>query len=129
MQYTKFIIFSIVLQCAVIPAAMGDDWVTIVAVEDGPSLELKSKSLEYEKTVGGTVVAMMTVRMTASRQIIMLRKWYVSANDCAKEQGRIVVVNIFGEYMYESDFVFGGGNINSFIAELICDIAILPPLS
>ena len=49
-------------------------------------------------------------------------KWYVSTSDCDAGLGKLVILNVNGDYNFESDFVANGNNIASAVADLICNI-------
>lgn len=106
------------------PSFAESGWVDIATNPDGSVWAAKSGSLEFSETKGKTPIALVVGRVTNSKTSkIDLYKWYVSGTDCASEMGKIVSLNISGEYLFENDFVFGAGNIAAAMAELICGAA------
>ena len=83
--------------------------------------EVKPGSLELSKTKGQVPIVVVVGRVSnqSSRQIT-LSKWYVSIKDCEREMGKVVTLNLDGQYRFENDFVFGGGNVATAMAESIC---------
>ena len=53
---------------------------------------------------------------------ITLNKIYVATSDCIKHSGKIITLNMDGEYQFENDFVFGAGSIGTGNAEFICAV-------
>ena len=49
-------------------------------------------------------------------------KWYVTTSDCERGLGKLVILNVNGDYDFESDFVTEGNNIASGIADFICSV-------
>ena len=95
-------------------------WVEI-ASDDDSTWHIKAGSLEFGKTKGGTSIASVIGRISNSKTSqVALRKWYVSAVDCKKKMGKVVTLDISGEYKFENDFVEGAGTIATAMAEAIC---------
>ena len=106
------------------PSFAESGWVDIATHPDGSVWSAKSGSLEFSKTKGETPIAIVVGRVSNSKTSkIDLYKWYVSGTDCAGEMGKVVSLNISGEYLFENDFVFGAGNIAAAMAESICGAA------
>lgn len=121
----KYIVLSLlVLQLWITAANADDGWLTIALSKDGMSWQAKPGSLEFSKTKGGTPIAVVTGRVTEkSKSRITVEKWYVALSECVAEQGKLVTLKISGDFHYESDFVFGSGNVASGMAEMICAAA------
>ncbi len=95
-----------------------------VANNGNTTWHIKDGSLEFRKTKGGAYIAVVVGRITDSKTSqITLRKWYVSAIDCKKKMGKLVTLDISGEYKGENDFVEGAGTIATSIADIICGAA------
>ena len=96
------------------------EWVN-VASSDTAEYDIQAGSLEELNTKGGIPIATVIGRTTRkSTKRIELSKWYVSFKDCDRTLGKIVTLDVDGKYQFESDFVFGGGNIASALSEMIC---------
>lgn len=100
------------------------DWINIASKKDGMKWAVQPGSLEFSQTKGGTSIAVVIGRVTDPKtSTVSLYKWYVSASDCTRQMGKVVSLDISGEYKFENDFVFGSGNIASSMAEVICAAA------
>lgn len=109
--------------------------VSSVAADEGWSLigvsekanvryDVKNGSFELTKTKGEVPIAVVIGRVTDSKTLsIAVYKWYVPLQACVDKFGKVVSLNISGEYQFENDFVFGGGNIAAAMGETICGVA------
>ena len=106
-------------------ASADEEWIDVASSKSGSTiLSIKSGSLEFTETKGGTTIALVVGRDSNQKTSqITLEKWYVSAIDCKNKMGKLVTLSISGEYKYENDFVFSGGSVASSIAEAICGAA------
>jgi hypothetical protein len=96
-----------ILQLSISAAYADDGWITVAASNDGMTWQAKAGSLEFTQTKGGTPIAVVTGRVTQqSTYSIMVEKWYVPISECVAEQGKLVTLNISGDFKYETDFVF-----------------------
>lgn len=110
--------------CAATSTQAQTEWINIASHNDGTKWAVQAGSLEFSKTKGGISIAVVVGRISdPNTSKISLNKWYVSAGDCSKKMGKVVALDISGEYKYESDFVLGSGNIASSMAEAICGAA------
>lgn len=100
-------------------------WIHVASSKNNDSKwEAQKGSFEFSKTKNGTPIAVVVGKVTDNKTSnIDLYKWYVSATDCAKKMGKVVSTKVSGEFDFENDFVFGGGNISSAMAEFICSVA------
>ena len=121
----KRLFMATVLACAAAFAHAESGWVNIASTGLNDMLwDVKSGSLEFTKTKGGAVIAVVIGRITNTKTSrIDLYKWYVSAIDCKKQIGKVVTLDIDGTYKFENDFVFGSGNVATAMAEAICGAA------
>lgn len=100
------------------------EWSNISTQNDGTRWDVKAGSLEFSTTKGGTSIATVVGRMTnPNTSDVSLSRWYVSANDCSRRMGKMVSLDVNGAFKFESDFVIGGGNVASAIAEVVCGAA------
>lgn len=105
-------------------ASAESNWISIGESNDGLKWEAKPGSFEFSKNKNNVSIAVLAGRVVNSKTTdIRLYKWYVSASDCANKMGKLVSLNVGGEFEFDSDFMFGGGNVSSGIAEFICSVA------
>lgn len=105
-------------------ASADKGWIKIVSAEDGSTWEAMPGSFELSKNKSDVPIAVLAGRVISSkRKKIDLSKWYVTAGDCKNKMGKLVTLNVSGEYQFESDFIFDSGNVASFIAKFICEVA------
>ena len=96
------------------------DWIRIAETDD-TTWDVKPGSFEVGKTKGQAPIAVVVGRTTDnSSKRIRVYKWYVSLDDCNREMGKVVSLNVDGTYVFENDFVFGSGNIAAAMAQSIC---------
>ena len=97
-----------------------------VASTDETFWEVQGGSFEEVKTKGGDPIAVVVSRATTrSTKRIDLRKSYVPLASCRNKMGKIVTLDLDGNFRYENDFVVGGGTVASAIAEFICDVYVI----
>lgn len=117
-------IAGILTLCAVTTVQAQTEWIDIASNNENMKWAVQAGSLDFSKTRGGVAIAVMIGRIIDPRTSnIILYKWYVSASDCQRKMGKVVTLDISGEYQYENDFVMGSGNIASSMAETICGVA------
>ncbi|MEW9840569.1 MULTISPECIES: hypothetical protein [Pseudomonas] len=105
-------------------AAAGTNWISLGSTNDGLKWEGKPGSFEFTTTKNKAAVALIAGRVVNSKTSdIQLYKWYVSVADCNNNMGKLVSLSVGGEYEFDSDFMFGSGNVSSSIAEFICAVA------
>ena len=99
-------------------------WISLAETDGGIKMEAMPGSFEFSTNKSNTAIAVLTGRQVdlKSKQID-LRKWYVSAVDCNNKMGKLVTLTVSGDYRFENDFVYDGGNVASAIAGFICDVA------
>ncbi|MVW77301.1 hypothetical protein [Pseudomonas xionganensis] len=98
------------------------DWFLIASSQDNTrSYSGKAGSLEITNTKNGSQVAIIIGQIEdKTNNTLQYNKWYVSVDDCKKESGKMALLDISGEYIDSIDFVLGGNNIASGIADVIC---------
>lgn len=106
-------------------AAAEDGWTNIgVSNNDNIRYDVRNGSFEVTKTKGGVPIAVVVGRITNPKTSnISVYKWYVPLQACVDKLGTVVSLNVSGEYRFENDFVFGGGNIAAAMGETICGVA------
>ena len=98
------------------------EWVSVASTDD-MEWEFRSGSFEETVTKGGESIFVALGRVTGKiDKKIDLRKSYVSVRDCARKMGKVVTLGIDGSFRFENDFVFGGGNVASAMAEFLCGV-------
>jgi hypothetical protein len=98
-----------------------DDWIAVVSSTDGDSWEIKSHSLILTETKSGVPMALVTGRVVRTNNTVSLYRWYVTDADCLAEYGKLVMLEISGNYLGESDYLKGAGTLASYTAEYICE--------
>lgn len=51
---------------------------------------------------------------------IAFEKYYAKVDDCRTGSGKLVTLDMAGNYKFETDFVLHGGNVASSLAEMLC---------
>lgn len=102
-----------------------DGWTNIgISGKNNARYDVRNGSFEITKTKGEVLVAVVVGRITDPRTSnISVYKWYVPLQACVDKLGTVVSLNVSGEYQFENDFVFGGGNIAAAMGETICAVA------
>lgn len=99
-------------------------WISLAVLDDGTKWEAKPGSFEFKKNRSGIPIAVLTGRVVNTKpSTIDLRKWYVTAGDCKNKMGKLVSLDVSGEYQHENDFLFDSGSVASSIAQFICEVA------
>lgn len=108
----KNLLTMVVALCAATAVYAQAEWIDIASHPDGTKWAVQAGSLEFSKTKGGTYIAVVVGRtFNPNTSNITVRKWYVSAGDCSRKMGKVVTLDVSGEYQFENDFVLGSGNI------------------
>ncbi|MDY0148299.1 MAG: hypothetical protein RBR56_09640 [Halothiobacillus sp.] len=106
--------------------AVAEDGWTNIGISDKTNVryDVRNGSFEVTKTKGDVPIAIVVGRITDPRTSnILVYKWYVPLQACVDKLGTVVSLNVSGEYQFENDFVFGGGNIAAAMGETICGVA------
>lgn len=116
--------YSLLSATAAPPPENDSEWIPITQnIEDTQFYSGKKGSFEITTTKSGLNVATIIGQTEDRKQkSATYNKWYVSIDDCDAGMGKLVVLKINGEYSFEGDFVSGGKNIASRIADVICEI-------
>lgn len=97
-------------------------WVHVTSSDD-VSFSAREGSFELTKAKNGTSVASILGQYAFIKtKIVAYNKLYVSTNDCAKGYGKLVLLDLDGNYSSESDFVSKGENLGSNVADFICAV-------
>lgn len=96
------------------------DWLEITSTDAG-IWEGRAGTREYATTRGGLpiVVANGRVRWIKDKSIDLVR-WYVTVQDCKKGYGKVVTLDMSGNFRWENDYVKNGGTVASAIGEMLC---------
>jgi len=122
-NYSVVVVSAILslLSCSV---SAETSWISLVSSSDGSKWEAKPGSFEFSKNKSDVAIAVLAGRVVSPKPTkIDLHKWYVSAVDCNNKMGKLVTLSVSGEYQFENDFIFESGNVASYIAKFICDVA------
>lgn len=126
MKINRFYKVSLLVYIALAGSAFADDgWVNIgVSEKNAVRYDIKKSSLEITKTKADIPIAVVIGRITTPKTSnVSVYKWYVSLQDCVNELGKVVSLDMAGDYQFENDFVFGGGNMAAAMGEMICGAA------
>jgi len=116
--WSLFALLPLLLGVAYVQAQ--SEWLNVSNSDDN-AYDIKSGSLEETMTKAGVEVATVIGRVNNLKtKRIDLEKWYVSVTDCNRELGKLVTLDLDGQYKHENAFVFEGGNVSSRIAQMIC---------
>lgn len=104
-------------------ASAEPSWINLGESKGGLKWEAKPGSFELSKNRNNVAVAVLAGRViNAETAEIQLYKWYVSATDCKNKMGKLVSLSISGEFLFDSDFMYGSGSVASNIGEFICGV-------
>lgn len=104
--------------------AFAQEWVTVSRPKGGGSYDVQVGSFNIGRNDGGEPIALVTMRYVApGARSITFEKDYVTLKHCAAGQGNLVTMYLTGVYNYHTEFIIGGGNSASVIAEFICGLA------
>lgn len=117
-------ILAILLLTSTSSALADSEWFEIKQTEankSGGKLEIKVGSFEISKA-GHYKYRSALARLTESNNQISLIKLSVKDLDCAKKYGTIYMNELNGASITTASFIFNGGNIASWLAEMICSV-------
>ncbi|MNJ10048.1 hypothetical protein D3C77_42020 [compost metagenome] len=99
-------------------------WVHISTVGKN-AYQIQERSFRFDKTTDGVSLAVVIARtVDLSTQGINIYQWSVPIEDCISGRGTLVIHDTKGNLFTQNDFVFGGGNVASLVAETICEVAV-----
>lgn len=115
----RFALLALALGAS-LPLSAQTNWVNVANSEDS-QWDIRAGSLDETTTKGGTRIAVAVGRVSNTKtKRIDVEKWYVSLDDCERQMGKLVTLDVDGEYLYENDFVVGSGSIGGSVAGFIC---------
>jgi len=98
------------------------EWISLSST-DAYTWEGRAGSLERTVTRGGKQVATASGRVINKKTSqISFEKWYVTEADCRAGYGKLITLNMDGDFQYESEFVETGGTVASSLASMLCSI-------
>lgn len=98
------------------------DWVVVSTKKD--KISIKKGSFDFINIKNGDFAASVIGKIKVEKNsAVLFYQWYVTVNDCGKKMGSLVALNTSGKFLDEYDFIFGGENNSSNIAEIVCGIA------
>ena len=108
---TLFLTFSI---------SANEDWIKF-GETDASLFEGRAGSRIFSKTKSGKDISVASGRiLTKKDRSIEFVKWYVSAEDCNLGFGKMITLDMQGNYKFENDFVEKGGTVASSLAAMLC---------
>ncbi len=114
---------KLILVAALMAAApvMAQEWIRISRSHDGDEYSAKAGSFELTRNKAGRQIAVVVgSTSSASKRTTTYNKWYVQTSDCEAGMGKLVVLNVSGEFEFETEFVKGGRSVSAGIADTIC---------
>jgi hypothetical protein len=117
----RLIVFLVLVSSA---SAYADDWIYLTSNSaDTKVWHGLAKSYELRNNKKGDEIAVWTEKEDDKKtNRITIQKMYVKTADCLKKQGKSVVVNMDGDFLYDYDFIFGVETVGSYRAEQLCKI-------
>jgi hypothetical protein len=119
----KLITVAVVLLGVATPLFAQDaGWVTVATSTDGHDV-YRIKLHSGQRSTNGAGEYMTVVvgedenKITHSTEIM---KWYVTDKDCLNGYGNLVMLDMDGNYKFETAFASGSNTVGSGIAERIC---------
>lgn len=102
-------------------AAQAGDWISIADMNDS-SFEMRIGTAQITKNRQGMPVSTFLGRFrNKTNGSVTFVQWYVTQQDCRRGRGSLWAADIStGDVKSRSDFVRGGGNVASNMAELAC---------
>lgn len=101
-----------------------DGWVHISTI-DQKAYQIQEGSFRFNgDTKGNTLAVVITRVVDQSSNDISLFQWSVPTEDCIAGRGALVAHEMQGNLIGQNEFVFGGGNLASLVAETICGVAV-----
>lgn len=104
--------------------AYANEWIFLVRnSESTKEWHGLGKSYQLRNNKNGDEIVVWTEKESDNKQKkITVQKLYVKTSDCIKKQGKAVVVNMDGDFVYDFDFIFGVETVGSYRAEQLCKI-------
>jgi hypothetical protein len=110
-----FVLFSLLSAFA-----YAQEWIPLSGTDE-LSWEGLTQSREIVTNKGGKQVYVLIGRVVNKKtKAITPEKWYVTTDDCENGMGKIVTLDMSGNYKYENDFLIGSGNVASSLAGMLC---------
>ena len=102
-----------------------DGWSTISTSIDGNTRwDGKVGSAELRKNKSNEEIVLLVGRIADTKEsTINVYQWYVTLQDCKNGKGKVVTLDISGDYLYDFDFVPGAGNVAAILGETVCGVA------
>ena len=113
-------IFFVLTATILSGSAFAQDWIDL-ASSDAGFWEGRAGTMDFATTKGGIPIATASgrIRWTKDKSVDFVR-WYVAVDHCKKGYGKLVTLNMSGEFKYENDYVKNGGSIASSIGDVLC---------
>ena len=105
--------------------AHADTW-TLVSTNAMGSVEMGKWWLSYDPSNGAPFVAARNRFIDPDGHMSFFID-YVPIKDCEAGAGTILTADVHGNVFGNHDFVYGGGDVSSTIAETLCALAIRQP--
>lgn len=100
--------------------AAEEDWINIVSSPQSV-FSIKVGSLRIANNDSGQKVVAAVGRVTnKTSSKIEPAQWYVTLDHCKMQRGNLVITDVVGNFLSETQFVFKLGTVGSEIAEFLC---------
>ena len=102
-----------------LPLLADESWIYIASSAESIWYGQPGSFEEVNTKAGVPIAAILGKIQNTKTSHIDLYKWYVSLSDCERNLGKLVTLDIDGNYRFDNDYVKGSGNVASQIAEFI----------
>lgn len=117
-----FRFFFLLCFAAFATSAYSQEWIEMAAT-DTDTYSAKAGSFEIGQNKAGEAIAVIVgSTFSKARKTYSYGKWYVTAKDCQRGMGKLVVLTTTGAYDFETDFVSAGNSAGAGIADTICTL-------
>lgn len=100
--------------------AQANDWVPLSETESN-TWEGRAGTRVEGQTRNGTPVIKAAGRIFDRRlKTYEFVQWYVSINDCKQGFGKLVTLDMSGNFRFDNDYVDKGGSVASSLAAMLC---------
>lgn len=113
-------IVAVTLVACTALTAQANDWIPLSETESN-TWEGRAGTRVEAQTRNGTPVIKAAGRILDRRsQTYQFVQWYVSIDDCKQGFGKLVTLDMSGNFRFDNDYVEKGGSVASTLAAMLC---------